>query len=655
MRYIIIDDNTAFATALCVQFLKVTNEECNGKTYNEKPLQFKQGEETITIDFTNHTTAQIANAIIETYNNGEKKLPDDTVILINVNLKTDNSNRQDQKGIELLIWLRIKGIMNHVVLYSFETIHSLLQRKPKHLILTSKGTSFVQLPSDFEKIKVLIDKGGLKSVEEKDKVDIKQTLKTYFNVETIRHKEANWWGIRQLWDTHRVVISKSKTNFPYPNGVAAKENDLNSQVGVFIYEDEGKLGKALDGKLELREREKVFKKQNGNWIENAIDKNNAKNFSYKEASQSIEYILQQRTPKILHIDDQWNDGWGEVFSKMIYKDAQPSKASKQDLSLTLNYCIQKDNKKIPFFKCLKLNDFENFPNSAMTVIENQVKSFDMDLIILDLRLDPNSDKHKSVNEITGAVLLKAIREKFKGVPVLVTTASNKVWSYEELMKLGADAYWMKEGIDNNFTAEDTVKNYYKLLWLIEKLTSDRYKVVKEIAELYTYVSDINNQWWDACKNNKWANCEIINAKTDEVIKLFQSSLDLVKVYLHQFYLGYGYNNGVHQGFYLSSIVNKLGTVVEVIHDITEADFLNELNINKLLGFRKSNGKHINRGDSNGRQIKKERNIASHRDYEKVNWEEFLKFWKLIETYIKTKPNNNCDSIQDTVEIKKSLL
>lgn len=216
MKYIIIDDNQNFVKALCVQLLKEANENINGKTSNEKPLQIKQGEETITIDFTKHNVAQIADA----FGNEEKKLPNDTVILINVNLKTDNSNRQDQKGIELLTWLRIKGIMNHVVLYSFESFQTILQRKPENLIAITKGTQYVRLP--FSNLEAII-----KNNSKAEKKNLQLFLNEIYTA-SLNHTKTNEFYINNVW---KPIIEKKNES------ASSAPNTLLYEVSKFITDD----------------------------------------------------------------------------------------------------------------------------------------------------------------------------------------------------------------------------------------------------------------------------------------------------------------------------------------------------------------------------------------------------------------------------------
>ena len=219
MKYIIIDDNQNFAKAHWEQLLKEADEESNSKTCNEDILQFKQGDETITIDYTKHNVAQIADAIIQSYSNEENKLSDDIVLFINVNLKTQNGNRQDLKGIELLTWLRVKNIMNHVILYSFESLHMILQRDKKALIAISDGTTYLRLPIDFKALKL----EGLK-----DKIARKENLQTFLKesyIETLNHIEKNGFFITHVWQ-NIIDSNKEVTN-----------DNINAEVAKYISDD----------------------------------------------------------------------------------------------------------------------------------------------------------------------------------------------------------------------------------------------------------------------------------------------------------------------------------------------------------------------------------------------------------------------------------
>lgn len=481
------------------------------------------------------------DSLCDLASNIKAKIQNDDTLFIYINLKFHNNKRTEQTGIELLIWLRIKGAMNHCILYSFETLHSLLNRQPKYLIATSKGTSFVQLPINLDTLNF----PKLVAIEAEPE-NLKIILKPSFNIESIRHQQANWWGIKKLWDVHRIMIDKNTNNFPYPVGVLANQNDLNSQLGVFIYDNNiTKLGNIVHTKIELKEKS-VIKCKIGNvgWTETVINDLSKNNYSYKQASISIIHILEERRPKILHIDDQWEDGWGEILCKMIYGENPNPIDNIGNYMVSVKPII--DISYSTYLDHLELNKY--------------------DLIILDLRLDPLNDvQKKAFREISGAIMLNKIRKKVIGIPVLMTTASNKMWSYEELMKLGADAYWMKEGIDNYFSTEETVKNYYRLLSLVESMTSYNYKLLKHFEES---IADIkaNKKWFKS--QVTWKNGET-KKPTEENVKNITGLLDdgilMFRTFLHQSFLGHSFCTSQIDSYWLSGLVNKLGGIVEEIH------------------------------------------------------------------------------------------
>ncbi|MBK7970970.1 MAG: response regulator [Bacteroidetes bacterium] len=88
------------------------------------------------------------------------------------------------------------------------------------------------------------------------------------------------------------------------------------------------------------------------------------------------------------------------------------------------------------------------------VVNDQIQSHKPHLILLDLRLQNEKGVRIDAEMLSGGVLLANIRKQYPGLPVLMTTASNKSWSYEELQRLGCDAFWTKEGIDAHLSTED---------------------------------------------------------------------------------------------------------------------------------------------------------------------------------------------------------
>jgi hypothetical protein len=215
MEYIIIDDNQDFAEAFCEQLCKnKESSHCNSSKLSEV-----NNENTEAIDYKKHSEEQIADAIIETYGSSKcilnkNRLPDEIVIFINLNLVLNNCERQKQKGIELLTWLRIKGVMNHVVLYSFESLETILKKEERNLILTSRGTSFVRLPSDFKEF------SDSKTLHLADKKNIQWILKEAY-IAGLKHNGQNKFHLDNIW-------------IPIIENTNEIKKSLETEVGKFL-------------------------------------------------------------------------------------------------------------------------------------------------------------------------------------------------------------------------------------------------------------------------------------------------------------------------------------------------------------------------------------------------------------------------------------
>lgn len=663
MKYLIIDDNESFAKQL---FKKLT--ENNGilgqdilKSANENLNEF----------------AETIKSII-----GSNR---DYVLFINVNLFTTKDSRQLQKGIELLIWLRIKGIVNHVVLYSFEDLHSLLNREPKHLIATSQGTTFVQLPNNFKNIPKILEKKKINDSLLATDENVKTELKPAINIESIRHQEANWWGVKALWDVHNIALEGNQF-IPYPDFITEKLNSIENAIADYVYGDKiltakkylNKFKDSIQTEIEklnqqlnefsLNIDEKSFEIEVIDEKEELIKKDidNTKPFFNYYANTTKEYndamlVFQGLNEKLLASNKDKNKLDAEVnylkneianlnsqLRSLSKKLSNTNKAAKEEL-FSKEIPLIKNTTRILFIDDNATNGWldifklmmpdvliqEFIPNNQMKDIDALylqvqalIMSFSPDLILLDLRLFDEKDRSIEIENVSGLQILKKIRENFLAIPILMTTASNKVWSYESLLRLGADAYWIKEGIDNNMDVKHSSQNYHRLLWLINKMSSPDFAVVKQMDELLKHISIESNQWWNTANNESWKDQTPIKADSNEILRLIQSTIELTKVFLHSYSLGHSFRNNIYNGFYLSSLINKLGVVVEIIHDVTEQDYRNS-NVYEIIKTR---------GDNRGLEIRSKRNTASHREYRSISWNYYQYFWKDIKGYLENSPN-----------------
>lgn len=89
-----------------------------------------------------------------------------------------------------------------------------------------------------------------------------------------------------------------------------------------------------------------------------------------------------------------------------------------------------------------------------------------DIIFLDVRLERKDHFHRDVEEYSGFKILERIKNDFLNpnfsTPIILITASNKIWNINTFMDYGVDAFYIKEHPNNVFNKETTKSNYNKL-------------------------------------------------------------------------------------------------------------------------------------------------------------------------------------------------
>jgi CheY-like chemotaxis protein len=135
--------------------------------------------------------------------------------------------------------------------------------------------------------------------------------------------------------------------------------------------------------------------------------------------------------KVLLIDDQAQKGWKQILENTLF-----------------------ENNPIDFSE-----DF----HSAKTKLENNI----YDLIFLDLRLDEIDHNHIDIKQFNGFKIIKEIiRKDFNSInfptPVIIFSATNKIWNIDTMIYYGADNYYIKEHPDYSFDPQYSKENYKRL-------------------------------------------------------------------------------------------------------------------------------------------------------------------------------------------------
>ena len=115
-----------------------------------------------------------------------------------------------------------------------------------------------------------------------------------------------------------------------------------------------------------------------------------------------------------------------------------------------------------------------------------------DLIFLDMRLGEKDHYNYDIEEYGGFKLLKEIKSDFKNTnfstPIILITASNKIWNIDKFKEYGADFYYIKEHPNYVYSKEYSMENFKRLKedFILGKEYSERryeiWKLCKEIIE-----------------------------------------------------------------------------------------------------------------------------------------------------------------------------
>jgi CheY-like chemotaxis protein len=158
--------------------------------------------------------------------------------------------------------------------------------------------------------------------------------------------------------------------------------------------------------------------------------------------------------KILLIDDNANRGWKQILEKT-----------------------------------LTVPDLEIVPSLSFDDALNKVLER-YDFIFLDIRMTEEDHKGKNIFETSGYKILKEIKKNFTNInfstPIILLTASNKIWNIDAFKDYGVDAYYIKEHPNFVFDGETSKQNLDNLQKNFERLI----EVGKKRKVIWEYSKDI---------------------------------------------------------------------------------------------------------------------------------------------------------------------
>jgi len=180
--------------------------------------------------------------------------------------------------------------------------------------------------------------------------------------------------------------------------------------------------------------------------------------------------------RYLLIDDLAHSGWHSIIEKAIIK-------AEGELETATNY------------------------NEAIEKIQSK-----FDIIFLDVRLTEEDHNLKNIHDYSGYKILRNIRKEFNSInfstPIILITASNKIWNINLFLEHGVDAYYIKEHPEHyagNESSRENLLNFQsKFIQLIEtsRKKNEIWKLCSQIIE------DLNGHIYFKNKNDKNHNVKL---------------------------------------------------------------------------------------------------------------------------------------------------
>lgn len=401
----------------------------------------------------------------------------DALFFIDVEIELDGGGPASRKGIEVLKYLRLKNYLQHCVMFSIASLSELLKEHPERIILCSKGVTFVHA----------ID---VRNVNVKNTPQESSDLKPYFKNDYIvsddRHSVANWWGVYCLYKIQHIIeVSKAiralneakksqegnikeleqaleKLQEEKPEATIPRAwKEMNSYQGIVAqYFNKIESDSIIERVKMVEESFEGTQPETVN-IPNSTDEtfkesysnlgdelHNAPGRSFSVNMQDVRQNFRESPPKIIYVDDQADDGWANVFKRIIYGTTTTE-----------------------LFKTVKIEQNTDTEQNIVSKIREAQKAFSQMpkymlnpmLFILDLRLFSTENTRK-IEEVSGIKVLELLKnDSFPSFPIMVVSASNKINFFAKTITLGALFYWQKKGLEEINDTESIIANYYDFI------------------------------------------------------------------------------------------------------------------------------------------------------------------------------------------------
>ena len=168
--------------------------------------------------------------------------------------------------------------------------------------------------------------------------------------------------------------------------------------------------------------------------------------------------------------------------------------------------------------------------------EDAIKKLDKkwDLIFLDMRLSEVDHTNLAVNEYSGFKILKKIKESFTApnfsTPVILITASNKIWNIGNFQENGIDGYYIKEHPDFHFSEQYSKENLENLQTSFKNNLQIGNKRKEVWVRCNAILSSLNKHKYFNIQDSRYQN---IKFRIEDKIKLGYNQLFKKQSYLER--------------------------------------------------------------------------------------------------------------------------
>lgn len=344
------------------------------------------------------------------------------------------------------------------------------------------------------------------------KIEITQPQKT------TRHQISNEWGAVRL--ARNAGFKDEEINYEYP------------QTLYFKY----LTNRFKQNELTNNERKKILLDVEKMLDEKATEIKNLTSEGILDFSKHP-YV---KNKKILLIDDNAEKGWKAILSKILEAEVE---------AIRYMIGVASQNIKGKWELSLKLDDY--------------------DIVFLDLYMPQFSNDKPDIK--LGKKILSLIKVKYPNLPVIIFTASNKSWTFDEVFENGADGIYVKESPEFANDAEYSKDNFKDFYETVQKCF-DNYSILRPYWEKIEEIkSNFLPEVQDIVGGNQF------KARIEERLEMFYGLLKRGKEQR-------SYNE---QRFYFSDIELAYITLWSVLNEISGAYY--EKTQPKIWPIKDSNG------------------------------------------------------------------